>query len=216
MKNILFFLVLISVGLSCKKKNDNPVPSNVESIQLPAAKKRAVYLDEVFMSNINPIAVIDTSKTCFNFAISSFTKWKKDSFDLCYHVYKLNVNSDTLYYNLSGPSHSSLRLNNTDIRYVNRNTTFYVPKSESSFYKSIYDTIMHDATLPKMIADRFTKLNNEQTGEAASITIKGAPFYQGQIIGFKTTRGKFGILRILSDGKLAGGAYIKFEVKYQN
>lgn len=212
-------VVLLSfmVFFSCKpKKTENPQPYN-PVVQNPEPDK-VVHVEDLTVYNLfQTIDVVNKSNLVFNFKIKRFQESQSDSFDLALFTRKTTVNAkDTTYYSLCGPSYSVLRsTGGTTIKYPKRKTIFYLPKSETTFFKAMFDTIKYEAGLPKIISERFYKVYNTESGEDGYIVQKNIPFLEGQIIGFKTNAGKFGILRITSDGNKAQSNYVKMDVKFQ-
>ena len=218
-KNLLSIIVVIisfAVFFSCKpKKTEQPQPNN-PVVQNPEPAKVA-HVEDLTVYNLLYADVINQSNTAYNFRKNGFLASKSDSFDLVLYTRMTRVNGkDTSYYSLCGPSYSLLRSSEgTAIKYPKRKTIFYLPKSETSFFKAMFDTIKYEAGIPKIISERFYKVYNAESGEDGCIVQKNIPFLEGQIIGFKTNAGKFGILRITSDGNKAQSNYVKMDVKFQ-
>lgn len=219
-KNIIYFICFLFVlSISCKKKRkDEPIPSNPETPPVTTVeKKRVTLIDELTVYNIKTFDNVNKPFTLYNFVNQDFMKTREDSFDLAFYTWivKDTNNKDIVYYTLCSPSYSALRLDFKDeIKYKTRKTVFYLPNSPQSFYKRIFDTIQYSESLPAMIKERFTKYYNPETSEEGYLLQKQTPFLNGTFIAFKTYTGRYGIMRVTSDGNTAQDKFVKVEIKY--
>jgi hypothetical protein len=181
----IVFTMVVSILACHKKKKNDPQPSSISTV--PQAT--VMYYKDVKL--YNQFANIGV-KHYFSIQDSTFSDDKNFDFDICY--YNLSLNSPAIsYYFLGSPA---------DKVYSNlistRSTAFY--KVPSSFTYANFDSLKVSSGLKTFIDNKCSLIFSNSDFQLAQ-ALKSDDSYgwaANTIFGFKTSSGKYGLIKILS------------------